>query len=211
MLAPYDGELKGPEGLTRAEAYESVAAVNSRVPLTPDRAAMLRRFRVEFGAKVFPAPSGARMSYDSARALITDAGQLPAGPDGLRTRGTHFFRTSTGAVLLDDASVRYYPVDGTPPLSVTNDTSMNAQGTRRRCALVVAEEIDRIHRRLGPTFTPIHAAGFAAHRRVPLGGGSAGEAAVRGAQGRGHNDFKIQLAARTVARALADAAQQRKT
>jgi xanthine dehydrogenase YagS FAD-binding subunit len=40
---------------------------------------------------------------------------------------------------------------------------------------------------------------------------SAGEAAVRGAQGRGHNDFKIQLAARTVARALADAAQQRKT
>jgi xanthine dehydrogenase YagS FAD-binding subunit len=39
---------------------------------------------------------------------------------------------------------------------------------------------------------------------------SAGEAAVRGAQGRGHNDFKIQLAARTVARALADAAQQRK-
>jgi len=39
---------------------------------------------------------------------------------------------------------------------------------------------------------------------------AAGEAAVRGAQGRGHNDFKIQLAARTVARALADAAQQRK-
>ena len=39
---------------------------------------------------------------------------------------------------------------------------------------------------------------------------AAGEAAVRGAQGRGHNDFKIQLAARTVARALSDAAKQRK-
>jgi xanthine dehydrogenase YagS FAD-binding subunit len=39
---------------------------------------------------------------------------------------------------------------------------------------------------------------------------AAGEAAVKGAQGRGHNDFKIQLAARTIARALADAAKQRK-
>ena len=39
---------------------------------------------------------------------------------------------------------------------------------------------------------------------------AAGEAAVKGAQGRGHNDFKIQLAARTVARSLADAAKQRK-
>jgi xanthine dehydrogenase YagS FAD-binding subunit len=38
---------------------------------------------------------------------------------------------------------------------------------------------------------------------------AAGEAAVKGAHGRGHNDFKIQLAARTVARALADAAKQR--
>jgi xanthine dehydrogenase YagS FAD-binding subunit len=38
---------------------------------------------------------------------------------------------------------------------------------------------------------------------------AAGEAAVKGAHGRGHNDFKIQLAARTVARALADAATQR--
>jgi xanthine dehydrogenase YagS FAD-binding subunit len=34
---------------------------------------------------------------------------------------------------------------------------------------------------------------------------AAGEAAVKGAQGHGHNDFKILLAARTVARALADA------
>jgi xanthine dehydrogenase YagS FAD-binding subunit len=39
---------------------------------------------------------------------------------------------------------------------------------------------------------------------------AAGEAAVKGAQGRGHNDFKIQLAARTVARALTDAAAQKK-
>ena len=39
---------------------------------------------------------------------------------------------------------------------------------------------------------------------------AAGEAAVKGARGRGHNDFKIQLAARTVARALAEAAAQRK-
>ena len=39
---------------------------------------------------------------------------------------------------------------------------------------------------------------------------AAGEAAVKGAQGRGHNDFKIVLAARTVARALTEAAQQRK-
>jgi len=39
---------------------------------------------------------------------------------------------------------------------------------------------------------------------------AAGEAAVLGAQGRGHNDFKIALAARTVARALRDAAQPRK-
>jgi xanthine dehydrogenase YagS FAD-binding subunit len=35
---------------------------------------------------------------------------------------------------------------------------------------------------------------------------AAGEAAVQGAKGRGHNDFKIALASRTVARALADAA-----
>jgi xanthine dehydrogenase YagS FAD-binding subunit len=40
---------------------------------------------------------------------------------------------------------------------------------------------------------------------------AAGEAAVKGAQGRGHNDFKIPLAARTVARTLTEAAQQRKT
>ncbi len=39
---------------------------------------------------------------------------------------------------------------------------------------------------------------------------AAGEAAVKGAQGRGHNDFKIQLASRTVARALSDAAKQKK-
>ena len=39
---------------------------------------------------------------------------------------------------------------------------------------------------------------------------AAGEAAMKGAQGRGHNDFKIVLAARTVARALTEAAQQRK-
>ena len=39
---------------------------------------------------------------------------------------------------------------------------------------------------------------------------AAGEAAVKGAQGHGHNDFKIPLAARTVARALTEAAQQRK-
>jgi xanthine dehydrogenase YagS FAD-binding subunit len=39
---------------------------------------------------------------------------------------------------------------------------------------------------------------------------AAGEAAVKGAQGRGHNDFKIALAARTVARALTDAAAQKK-
>ena len=39
---------------------------------------------------------------------------------------------------------------------------------------------------------------------------AAGEAAVAGAQGRGHNDFKIVLAARTVARALTEAAAQRK-
>jgi xanthine dehydrogenase YagS FAD-binding subunit len=37
---------------------------------------------------------------------------------------------------------------------------------------------------------------------------AAGETAVKGAHGRGHNDFKVQLAARTVARALADAARQ---
>jgi len=40
---------------------------------------------------------------------------------------------------------------------------------------------------------------------------AAGAAAVKGAKGRGHNDFKIQLAARTVARALGDAAKQRKS
>lgn len=39
---------------------------------------------------------------------------------------------------------------------------------------------------------------------------AAGEAAVKGAQGRGHNDFKIVLAARTVAHALAEAAAQKK-
>jgi xanthine dehydrogenase YagS FAD-binding subunit len=39
---------------------------------------------------------------------------------------------------------------------------------------------------------------------------AAGGAAVQGAQGRGHNDFKIALAARTVAQALRDAAQQKK-
>jgi len=39
---------------------------------------------------------------------------------------------------------------------------------------------------------------------------AAGEAAVKDAQGRGHNDFKIALAARTVARALTEAAAQKK-
>jgi xanthine dehydrogenase YagS FAD-binding subunit len=39
---------------------------------------------------------------------------------------------------------------------------------------------------------------------------AAGETAVKGAQGRGHNDFKIVLAARTVARALTEAAAQKK-
>lgn len=39
---------------------------------------------------------------------------------------------------------------------------------------------------------------------------AAGEAAVKGARGRGHNDFKIVLAARTVAQALIDAAAQKK-
>jgi xanthine dehydrogenase YagS FAD-binding subunit len=39
---------------------------------------------------------------------------------------------------------------------------------------------------------------------------AAGAAAMTGARGYGHNDFKIALASRSVARALADAAQQRK-
>jgi xanthine dehydrogenase YagS FAD-binding subunit len=39
---------------------------------------------------------------------------------------------------------------------------------------------------------------------------AAGEAAVGGARGHGHNDFKIALAARTVARALAEATAQKK-
>ncbi len=39
---------------------------------------------------------------------------------------------------------------------------------------------------------------------------AAADAAVTGAKGYGHNDFKIPLARRTVARALADAAHQRK-
>jgi xanthine dehydrogenase YagS FAD-binding subunit len=39
---------------------------------------------------------------------------------------------------------------------------------------------------------------------------AAGETAVKGAEGRGHNDFKIALAARTVARALTEAAAQKK-
>jgi xanthine dehydrogenase YagS FAD-binding subunit len=39
---------------------------------------------------------------------------------------------------------------------------------------------------------------------------AAGEAAVKGARGHGHNDFKIPLAARTVAAALTEAAKQRK-
>jgi xanthine dehydrogenase YagS FAD-binding subunit len=39
---------------------------------------------------------------------------------------------------------------------------------------------------------------------------AAGEAAVAGARGYGHNDFKVVLASRTVARALAEAAAQRK-
>jgi xanthine dehydrogenase YagS FAD-binding subunit len=39
---------------------------------------------------------------------------------------------------------------------------------------------------------------------------AAGEAALQGAKGYGHNDFKIQLASRTIARTLADAAQQKK-
>jgi xanthine dehydrogenase YagS FAD-binding subunit len=39
---------------------------------------------------------------------------------------------------------------------------------------------------------------------------AAGEAAVKGAHGRGHNDFKIVLAARTVAYALTEAAAQKK-
>ncbi|MBV8392050.1 MAG: xanthine dehydrogenase family protein subunit M, partial [Alphaproteobacteria bacterium] len=39
---------------------------------------------------------------------------------------------------------------------------------------------------------------------------AAGDAAVKGARGYGHNDFKIALAARTVARALTDAAGQKK-
>jgi xanthine dehydrogenase YagS FAD-binding subunit len=39
---------------------------------------------------------------------------------------------------------------------------------------------------------------------------AAGEAAVKGAHGRGHNDFKIVLAARTVAHALTEAAAQKK-
>jgi xanthine dehydrogenase YagS FAD-binding subunit len=48
--------------------------------------------------------------------------------------------------------------------------------------------------------TPATAESFAA----------AGEAALKGARGYGQNEFKIQLASRTVAQALADAAQQKK-
>ena len=39
---------------------------------------------------------------------------------------------------------------------------------------------------------------------------AAADAAVISAVGRGHNDFKIALAARTVARALTEAAAQKK-
>src|SRR5215218_5724449 len=87
-IATYDGDFKGPAGLGRVDAYVVATAWEAALDLPPDRRTMLRRFLRDFGARVFP-PAAGPVTDASARAALVEGGQLPAGPNGLGTRGTH--------------------------------------------------------------------------------------------------------------------------
>ncbi len=164
-LVPYPGDLHGPAGFARAGRTAALALVEEKIGarLSDDRRVMVRRFLGEFGQMAFP---GAAADGSAGLAGITEAGQLPAGPDGLRTLGTHYFRTSAGVVLIDDACVRFKPVKRGGDCLVRGTQAQEA-GVEREALVVTVEQLDELHKRLGPTFNTMQAATVVRMRTAP--------------------------------------------
>jgi hypothetical protein len=168
-LAPYAGDLKAPDGLGRAEALVAVTGINGVLDeskrLSPNRQVMLARLLAECGRKIFAAP--APLNEAAISGEITEAGQFGAGPDGLYERGTHFIRTKGGVILIDDSVARFMPpsLGRAGELRVDDDVVTQGEvGRRRRSAAAVAEELDDLRVRLGPSFNAMQAGALAQAR-----------------------------------------------
>jgi hypothetical protein len=160
---PYRGELaRAGEGLARAQREIVVAAVEKKISLPSDRKEMLRRLLAERGQRIMGGASEntAAIAAAHAAAQITEAGQLPAGRDGLRTLGTHYFRTPSGAVLLDDALARWHPTtsaDADDACRINGNRFLAGSKAPRLTIAVVEDELDRLREQLGPGFNPVQA------------------------------------------------------
>lgn len=169
QFAPYAGDLAVPAGLGRADREAVVAFAKQKLPnFSPDRQVMLRRLMGEFGRVALPPLRSPATSADVA-AAVREAGQLPSGPDGLHTLGTHYLRTDAGAVFIDDGVARFKPAGpGGAEVRVVGDIAIDAAGQRVRSAVVVADELDEIHRQLHGAVNSMQAAALAKHLRGPL-------------------------------------------
>jgi hypothetical protein len=157
-IAPYDGDRKGAAGLGRDARFAVVSAVHAAAPLSGDRQVMLDNLLGEWGARLFP---GTPATSDAARQAILEVGQLPAGPDGLRTAGSHYFRTAGGAVLIDDARARFIPASGGKELRVDGNVVLSGEyGVR--CNAWIARELDRLRTSLGNSFSATQASALGA-------------------------------------------------
>ncbi|MDB5318822.1 MAG: hypothetical protein JWN40_453 [Phycisphaerales bacterium] len=173
QFAPYGGDLAAVDGLGRADALIVITGANAMLggsqQLSADRQIMFRRLLAECGRRVIAAPAPLNMA--TVHDQVTRAGQLPAGADGLRESGTHYFRTTTGVVLLDDALARFIPSGAGQggEIRVEDDGVRDVQtGRRWRSAATVADELDELHARLGPSFNAMQAAALAQHRLAQL-------------------------------------------
>jgi hypothetical protein len=164
-LNPYAGEWLVPGGMGRADREAMVEHLTLRMSLGVARRESLRRLLGNAGGQIFGGSSDA----------VTEAGQLPAGPDGPNALGTHFFRTPNGTVLIDDNVARFYPGDADPPIRVEQGRIVRPTGLRvagrmiwsgtdgareqvRVAAVVIEETLDDLRRQHGPAFTATQAA-----------------------------------------------------
>ena len=101
---------EGADGLGRADAYTVAAAWDGLHRLSPDRRTMLRRWLREFGRQLFPATAGA-VTAEGRRPWSRRRGNCPRARTAC-ARGTNFFRTGIGVILLDYVDAAIVPAVG---------------------------------------------------------------------------------------------------
>ena len=160
-VVPYAGYVESADGLAPAARDRAVDAVMAKVKLPTERRRMLYRLLSAHGRRVFdprlmPVARDAADEADFA-ALVREAGQLPAGRDGLRTLGTHYIKTSRGTVLLDDTVARFVGSEPAMGVRVALPEAHGPGAPPRPTAADLEEALARLRHRIGAGFTPVHA------------------------------------------------------